>query len=88
MSWYIASSVYEDELRKSSQELHNRIIKITFLIMMFSLLVGYFFMRRLINPIRRLSEVTTKVKEGDLSVRSNINRSDEIGVLSESLVTI
>ncbi|RMG01224.1 MAG: response regulator [Nitrospirae bacterium] len=82
--WYIASSVYVDELYKSSRQLHSRIIKVASLIMIAALLSGYLFVRRFTDPIRILAKLTKKVREGDLSVRSDIMRSDEIGMLSDS----
>lgn len=48
------------------------------------LLVGYFFARWIARPVSQISLLATQVAGGDLSVRSNLQRSDEVGLLSES----
>lgn len=57
------------------------IVSISFLII---LLVGYFFARWISHPLSEISQLATQVAEGDLTVRSSIKRSDEIGILSAS----
>lgn len=48
------------------------------------LLIGYFFARWITLPVSTISQLATQVAKGDLSVKSQIVRDDEIGVLSES----
>ena len=48
------------------------------------LLAGFFFARWIAWPVSQISFLATKVAAGDLSVRSTLERSDEIGLLSES----
>ena len=48
------------------------------------LLVGYFFARWIAKPVSQISQLATQVAGGDLTVRSKLQRSDEIGLLSES----
>ena len=57
------------------------IVSMSFLII---LLVGYFFARWISHPLSEISQLATQVAEGDLTVRSSIKRSDEIGILSAS----
>jgi len=47
-------------------------------------LVGYFFARWIARPVSQISQLATQVAGGDLTVRSTLKRSDEIGLLSES----
>jgi signal transduction histidine kinase/CheY-like chemotaxis protein len=82
--WYIGSSVYTAEFHKNSQVLQKRLVAISLIIIFLSFGVGYFFVRRLVNPIRELSRMALKVKGGDLTVRSEINRKDEVGELAKS----
>jgi C4-dicarboxylate-specific signal transduction histidine kinase len=48
------------------------------------MLVGYFFARWISLPVSQISQLATQVAGGDFSVHSTIQRSDEIGVLSDS----
>lgn len=46
-----------------------------------ALLVGVFFTRRLITPIRDLTETASRIAAGDLEARAEVQRSDELGLL-------
>lgn len=46
--------------------------------------IGYFFALRLTRPIATISQAAARVAEGDLSVRADVNRDDEIGQLGRS----
>lgn len=52
----------------------------------FSFIIMVIFARRLVNPIRKLSEMTTIVAQGDLTVAQETNHfsKDEVGVLGEN----
>lgn len=45
---------------------------------------GMWVSRRFSNPIESLTHTTAKMAAGDLSIRSNIERKDEFGILSKS----
>ncbi len=47
-------------------------------------LVGWWMSQRLTRPLGQLTDVTTQMTTGDLSVRSPIMRQDELGTLSHS----
>ncbi len=80
--WYIASSVYTEELYSQSRFLTSRIAFITITIILFSLIISSYFLKRFLNPIEKLSRTALKVQGGDLKVRSGICRHDEIGILA------
>lgn len=80
--WYIASSIYTDELYAESRFLTSRILFITVIIIIFSLMVGSYFLKKFLNPIEKLSGAALKVQGGDLNVRSGVIRHDEIGILA------
>jgi len=82
--WYIASSVYVDELRRSSVVLGNRILAIGMALMAAGSLLGYIAVGRLVRPLRRLAETAAQVRAGDLGAQSGIRRSDEIGLLASA----
>ncbi len=81
--WYICTSVYEDDLLAGANLLSNRIKLITLVALIIVVIFSYVFFNRLITPIRKLSNLALRVKDGDLSARSDIKRGDEIGVLSD-----
>ncbi|MGL5149253.1 MAG: HAMP domain-containing protein, partial [Clostridium sp.] len=60
-------------------------MKYTVLIIGVIILMSVLFSRRLIgtiiSPVEELKNVTSKIAKGDLSIRVNINSSDELGVL-------
>lgn len=82
--WYIASSVYVDELRRSSVVLGNRILAIGMALMAAGSLLGYIAVGRLVGPLRRLADTAVQVRAGDLGAQSGIRRGDEIGLLASA----
>nr|WP_096200737.1 methyl-accepting chemotaxis protein [Bacillus sp. FJAT-45350] len=54
-------------------------------VLIFSVIIVFIFARSLVKPIQRLSELTSQVASGDLTVSSDSNHSkDEVGVLSSN----
>ena len=82
LDWYLASSVYEEELRSSSTELGNRLFAVSLVIMGLGGGLGYVGARRLVSPLRRLADTAAQVRAGNLDARSGIVRNDEIGDLA------
>jgi len=80
--WYIGSSVYTDELSDNSRLLAKRMLLSSIIAFVASLILGSFFLKRLVRPIEHLSKVALQVQKGDLEVRSGIKREDEIGILA------
>jgi serine phosphatase RsbU (regulator of sigma subunit) len=80
--WYVGSSVYTNELYDASRLLAKRILLSSVLAFIGSLILGGFFLKRLVRPIEHLSSVALQVQKGDLDVRSGIQREDEIGILA------
>ncbi|MDF7663688.1 MtrAB system histidine kinase MtrB [Bifidobacterium sp. ESL0763] len=55
--------------------------------LMLSALVGilvWFFLRRIVMPVKRVADAAESMAEGDLDARVRIDRKDEIGVLQRS----
>ena len=80
--WYIASSVYVDELKSSSEALGRRILMVTGSIMTLAAILGGFGAWRMVQPLRQLAGAAARVTAGDLEARTGIRRTDEIGVLA------
>lgn len=83
LKWYIVSSAYTDEFKDTSNELKYSIIIISILVLFVSIIVSIIFFRKLFKPIIELSQMSSKVSQGDYSVRSDFKSQDEIGVLSK-----
>ncbi|MBU1168733.1 MAG: cache domain-containing protein [Proteobacteria bacterium] len=84
LGWYIASSVYVDELNKGSMLLRNRILFIFLITFFLFFLVSCFFLNRLLVPVRKLYGTAEEVMAGNLSVRCNIDTKDEFGMLADA----
>ncbi|MEZ5478538.1 MAG: cache domain-containing protein [Thiolinea sp.] len=82
--WYICSSVYLEELVRSSETLSTRLMTLAGLTFLVSLGLAWFFIQRVTRPLVRLSETARRVSAGDLSAQSGIHNQDEIGVLAHS----
>lgn len=80
--WYIASSVYVEDLRKSAVELSNRIMMVALAILVIGIGLAWLAAQRLVQPLRRLADTAALVSAGDLSARTGIVRDDEIGILA------
>ncbi len=83
-NWYIGSSVYVDELRRSSEMLSERIMTIAAIALGVAILLAFFFVSRVASPINRLAATAARVSEGDLTAHSGIQRDDELGVLART----
>lgn len=84
LDWYIASSVYLDDFRATAGKVRNVLLGTTAGSFGLTLILSVFFLRNLLSPVVRLSELSREVAKGNYSVRADIERSDEIGVLAES----
>ncbi|MEO5358478.1 MAG: cache domain-containing protein [Nitrospirae bacterium YQR-1] len=84
LQWYIGSSVYMAELESSSQMLGNRILMIAFSSLVLLVFIGYIFSKKMVTPLKILSETALRIKGGDLAAKITIKRNDEIGILSDA----
>lgn len=73
-----------ERYHQSIENMYSQIVSIVGISFILILLAGYFFAHWISDPISQISALATQVASGDLSVKSKINRRDEIGVLSES----
>lgn len=82
--WYISSSVYLDDLKASSVQLSQRIMAMGFFGLLASIVAVFLFAEWLTSPIKSLSQTAYKISRGNLSAKTGIQRTDELGVLAES----
>jgi len=83
-NWYIGSSVYVDELQRSSEVLSERIMTITAVVLLMAIFMALLFVSRIAAPIRKLADTAERVSGGDLSAQSGIRGDDEIGMLAHT----
>ena len=57
---------------------------ITFLIICFGVIIGYFFTNIIIRPVRALMIANQKVAKGDFTIQVDRTSSDEVGLLTDS----
>lgn len=80
--WYIGSSVYTADLFKQSENLTHRLIMISVVAFLLSVVLGIVVIRRFLHPIEHLSQVAQRIGRGETGIRSNLVRNDELGMLS------
>lgn len=73
-----------DQYNKYINDMYLKIIYIIGISLFLIIFIGYLFARWISRPVSIISHLATKVAGGDLTVRSTIERGDEIGVLSDS----
>ena len=83
--WYLASSVYTDELNASAGTLRKGILALSLAIFGLLIVVAFFFVNKLLLPVRKLSVMATRVRDGDLTVQCDVGGNDELGLLSSTM---
>jgi len=84
MKLYVVSSAYESEIEEISKNLHDKILYIAGLILIVSLILSIFDVRRLLKPIHDLASTADVIAKGNYDIRAKIKTDDEIGVLAKN----
>lgn len=79
--WYLASSMYVEELHQASRMLTYRTLVSSALVLLVFSVLAALLIRRFMKPVERLSAVAVRVGQGELDERSGVRGNDEIGVL-------
>lgn len=74
--------MYVDELQESARTLKNRLLAAFAVTLLLSIALVYLFVKRLVDPLKRLAETAYQVESGDLAARCELRRDDEIGVVA------
>ena len=80
--WYIASSVYTEELNSSAAMLRKRILSVSALMLLLAIGVALIFVNKILVPVKKLSDMAVKVKNGDLSAQCDVGGKNEFGILA------
>ncbi|KQV33477.1 Cache 3/Cache 2 fusion domain-containing protein [Massilia sp. Root335] len=88
-NWLIAGGTYEDEITKEAARLRNRYIGIGLAALaIFATILHFVMTRTVTRPLVRARDAAVRIAEGDLSVRMDVDRKDEIGLLAEAMNNI
>jgi PAS domain S-box-containing protein len=82
--WIIAAGSYEEEIYQSMYETERFILIAVIVGLAFVLFLTFTLSKVLTRPIQDLTQITTKMVDGDLSQRVKVRSADEIGVLGTS----
>jgi signal transduction histidine kinase len=82
--WHIVTTANYDDLEAPSTSLLSTIIIITLIILLLSIILAIFLTHTFVMPINKLKGYMEIAGKGDLTIQSDINTKDEIGVLSNS----
>ncbi|GIM29252.1 hypothetical protein CPJCM30710_19180 [Clostridium polyendosporum] len=86
--WYIVTTANYDDLKSSSTSILYITLFSGLLIILLGGIIVLFMTNTLVKPINKLKSYMEIAGKGDLTVRSDINSKDEIGVLSNSFNNI
>lgn len=82
--WVVITSVPVDQLTANAVIILDVLIYVLAGGLVFAVLIGVYMILSIGRPIRRLQELMARGEKGDLSVRANLKRKDEIGQLGIS----
>lgn len=72
-------------IKETKEIIKEQLIIITFILVMISLLISYYFSKVFTKPILKINEAAAKMAEGNLSVKVDVESSDELGMLSDTI---
>ncbi|MBQ9000649.1 MAG: HAMP domain-containing histidine kinase [Eggerthellaceae bacterium] len=79
-------------LRVADQEFRDKsyqaMITAAIIAILLASVLGFFFARSLVRPIKRITDTAVAIKEGDLTARTNLQGEDEISQLGETFDTM
>lgn len=84
----VITSVVKKNALKAVNRLAWRNSLITLAALLFSVMVIYLFARTLTVPVKRLVAASNKISQGDYDIKLNAKSKDEIGVLTNSFVSM
>lgn len=84
IDWWLLGEIPVNELVKDAGQIRNITVIASLLAIVLALGIGYLVIRMIAMPLRQLRDLMTLGERGDLTVRSTIRKSDEIGQLAQS----
>lgn len=84
LGWKVGLVYDKNEVNKTATEMRNSMIIVAGITLVLFFIILYVIIRRIINPLSKINQLMTQIADGDLTVRSNVRTSDEIGQLSDN----
>ncbi|CAM4168186.1 sensor histidine kinase [Paenibacillus alkaliterrae] len=81
--WLLVGTVPTVEITGALDKLHSRILITSACFALLAVLIGLLIAKRVTKPIKQLTLEMKRVQQGDLSVRTALTSSDEIGLMSK-----
>lgn len=82
--WKVVVTIPTKELMKDARRMALLILSVTSLFVLLSSVAIVLLARRITAPIIQLSDAALKLEAGDLTIRTRLERKDEIGTLSRN----
>jgi len=82
MFWTVGMYIPSNNIFASLTSIRENIMSFGFLTLILFMMVSYYLVRKITNPIKNLSKVTKKIIEGDNSIRAEVTSENEIGQLA------
>jgi len=82
--YYVASSVYMDDLLSSGKQLATRLFQVAVFTIIFLTVCGLALIYNVTHALKKLAMAANRIVSGDLSGKADIRRKDEIGQLGHS----
>ncbi|MCD6580345.1 MAG: cache domain-containing protein [Desulfuromusa sp.] len=84
-NWIVGCGVYIDDLAVAVNKAFYTILGIVLFTILLSTMMAYLLARSIAKPMRQAVEIFDEVGKGHLSGRLNLNRTDEVGQLAQSI---
>ncbi|WP_028608810.1 cache domain-containing sensor histidine kinase [Paenibacillus harenae] len=81
--WLLVGTVPTAEITGALDKLHARIWILSACFALVAVLIGLLIAKRVTKPIKQLTQEMRRVQQGDLTVRTEVKSSDEIGLMSK-----
>ena len=85
LNWYLCTEASGDEFMQGVKSSILTSIVISVVLAALGILLGVFFVRGIVAPLKTTAAFATAVSNGELDKRLDIERRDEIGVLAQAL---
>ncbi|WP_337099742.1 cache domain-containing sensor histidine kinase [Paenibacillus sp. YIM B09110] len=81
--WMLVGTVPTVEITGALDKLHTRILITSACFALMAVLIGLLIAKKVTRPIKQLTLEMRRVQQGDLTVRTEVKTSDEIGLMSK-----
>ncbi len=85
LNWYLINEASHSENTQSVREATYYGIGLSVVLTLIGMLIGMYFVRGIVRPLRQLAHFANEVSHGILDKELHIQRQDEIGVLADAL---